>query len=673
MSIRFTRTACAVALSIAFQPAFAANDDEAAIVVTATRFQSDSSTRPIAAQVITADEIRASSAMTVSEVLGKLGGVHTRINFSGVPDSPLDLRGFGMTGDQNTLVLLNGQRISENESAAARLSAIPIDSIERIEILRGAGAVLYGGGATGGTINIITRAPVKDGLTGNVSALAGSHNLRDLRGGMQVGNGNWGLSLNAQRYENDNYRENNRAELDTVSGELRFGGKDDFIALNVSADDQKSRLPGTRTEAQLSSDPRGTATPNDYMNSRSEFFSLRGEKRFGEVTLALDVGQRNKTAGTFGTGTYTDWLGFNQTYTNQGDTNVDVTTASPRLLWKSQVAGMDSRLTIGMDWTDWSYTNDSKGTDTGWIDTSSREVGNQKNRAAYFREELHLNSGTRISLGARRENVEQDQEERLTPLPKRSEEHHLSANELALQQDLGAGFSGYGRIGRSFRVANIDENRCYRAPCSPLLKPQQSHDRELGIQWSDKDASFRIGLFEMEIDDEIHFNRLIGPIGSNVNLSPTQRHGLELEGKLPIGKTVDLAARYTRTEASFREGIYGGVDVTDNDVPLVPKDRIGINVGWQATAVTRLTFNLNYVGSQRYDNDQANRFRHMPSYTVADIKLSHELGVWRLAAGINNLFDEDYYSYGVVNGAFTTFNAYPEVRRNAYLSAEYRF
>ena len=674
MQNRYAIAACAAAVISAFsahaQQQASAHDD-GAIVVTANRFRSDASNSPIATQVITADEIRDSSATTVSEVLGKVGGVHTRINFTGIPDSPLDLRGFGFTGDQNTLVLLNGLRISENEGAAARLSAIPIDSIERIEILRGAGAVLYGGGATGGTINIITRSPVLDGLNGNVSALAGSHKLRDLRGGVQFGNGKWGISLNAQHYENDNYRDNNRAELDTMSGELRFGGREDFVAFNFSADDQKSRLPGARTEAQVSSDPRGATTPKDFMDSRSGLFSLRGEKRFGGVTLALDLVQRNKKFDSFGTGTY-NFLGV-QTYTNKLTTDVDVTTVSPRILWQTQLAGMDNRLTVGMDWSDWSYTNNSNGTDTLFGNSSTREIGGQSNRAVYLRDELHLTTGTRLSLGARRENVEQEQEERLTPLAKRSEEHHLSAYELALQQDLGSGYSAYGRIGRSFRVANIDENRCSPAPCAPLLKPQRSNDRELGIQWRGRGASFRAGLFDMDIEDEIHFNRLVGFFGSNVNLSPTQRRGLELEGKLPLGATVDLAARYTWTEATFREGIYGGVDVKGNDVPLVPKDRIGLNLGWQATAATRLTFNVNYVGSQRHDNDQANRFRSMPSYTVADIKISHDIGAWRLAAGVNNLFDEAYYSYGVVNGAFTTFNAYPEDRRSAYVSAEYRF
>lgn len=669
MSIRrihVARTAVAVALCSAFPFAFAAPlEDEAAIIVTATRFFSDRQGQPIAAQVITADEIRDSSATTVSEVLSKLGGVHTRINFSGVPDTPLDLRGFGMSGDSNTLVLVNGQRISENESATARLSAIPIDSIERIEILRGMGAVLYGGGATGGTINIITRSPVASGLNGNVSALAGGHGLRDLRGGMRYGDGDWGLSLHAQHYENDNYRKNNRAEQNAVGGELRVGGRDDFIAIGFNADDQKGRLPGARTEAQLSTDPRGTGTPNDYANSDSRMYTLRGEKRYGDVTLAMDIGQRDKDMRSFSD--------FGGGATSRMDTKVDVTTVSPRLLWKSRLAGAENRLTVGLDWSDWSYSNDTLG--TAWASTT-REVGEQSNRAIYFRNELSFPTGTRLSLGARRESVRQKQEEYLTPMPERSENHHLSAHELALEQKFGAGFSAYGRVGKSFRVANIDENRCFpwALPCASLLKPQRSRDREIGMQWRGKGADFRAGLFDMAIDDEIHYMN-VGPFlfGSNVNLPPTRHRGMELEGKLFIGDALDLAAHYTHTQARFREGVFGGVDVTGKDVPLVPRDRIGFNLNWQVAVATRMSLNVVYVGSQRHDNDQANRYRKMPGYTVSDVKLSHELGAWRLAAGINNLFDKKYYSYGIVNGTYTSFNAYPEDRRNAYASVEYRF
>jgi iron complex outermembrane receptor protein len=102
---RFLTATCAAAVFFAFpshaqQVASAA--DDGAIIVTANRFRSSAIDQPIAVQIITADEIRDSSATTVAEVLNKLGGVHTRISFIGVPDTPLDLRGFGMTGNENT-------------------------------------------------------------------------------------------------------------------------------------------------------------------------------------------------------------------------------------------------------------------------------------------------------------------------------------------------------------------------------------------------------------------------------------------------------------------------------------------------------------------------------------------------------------------------------------------
>ena len=657
---RFAIAACAAAVFSAFsalaQQAVSV-PDEGAIIVTANRFRSSALDEPIAIRIITADEIRNSSATTVAEVLNKLGGVHTRISFVGVPDSPLDLRGFGMTGNENTLVLVNGQRISENEQVAPRLSAIPINAIERIEILRGAGAVLYGSGATGGTINIITRAATGTQPSGSASATTGSHSLRDLRGSAEAGSGGWGISVNGQHTETDNYRKNNRAEQDAASAELRYGSRDNFIALNLGGDSQKARLPGPRSEVQLKTAPRETATPNDYMNTRSQTVSLRGEKRFDELTLAMDVGHREKTVRFFSD------FGFG--FTSKQDTEVKVDSISPRLYWSAPIAGLQNRLTVGFDWSEWTFTND-------WLNSFGNrdEVGKQRNRALYFRNELAITSSTRITIGARREHVDQDQEERLTPIPKTSVSHDLSAYELALQQNLGRGVFAYGRLGKSFRVANIDDNRCFFPPCSPLLKPQRSHEQELGLQWRGKGSSLRISLFEIDLDDEIHFNAITF---TNMNLSPTQRRGLELEGKLALSETLDVSGRYAHTTARFRSGFYGGTDVSGNDVPMVPEDRIGLLLGWQPIPTTRLTVNINYVGDQHYDNDQVNRFRAMPSYTITDIKLSHEIGPWRLSAGVNNLFDKEYYSYGIVNGGFTSFNAYPEDRRNSYLSAEYRW
>lgn len=125
------------------------------VVVTGTRFEQGIGDDPVRTNVITAEEIMRSGARFLGEVLEQQTSIQL-IDNSGSPNRQIDLRGFGMTGDQNTLILLDGQRITENELASADLASIPLDSVERIEIIRGSGAVLYGRGATGGTINIIT-------------------------------------------------------------------------------------------------------------------------------------------------------------------------------------------------------------------------------------------------------------------------------------------------------------------------------------------------------------------------------------------------------------------------------------------------------------------------------------------------------------------------------------
>jgi len=137
------RSIIAALVAAAAPFALAQNTGEPAVVVTATRFPESRLEAPIGMTVITAEQIAESTAKTLPELLSREAGIVTRDN-AGSPDWQIDMRGFGITGDQNTLVLFDGQRLNENELVSVRWSAIPIESIERIEIMRGSGSVLYG-------------------------------------------------------------------------------------------------------------------------------------------------------------------------------------------------------------------------------------------------------------------------------------------------------------------------------------------------------------------------------------------------------------------------------------------------------------------------------------------------------------------------------------------------
>ena len=219
-SVRPWATLALVTAALHAPPA-AAQDDADGVVITATRFPERALGTAIGTRVITAADIARSAARTLPEIIGQLGGVHIR-DASGSPNQQLDLRGFGITGDQNTLVLLDGVRLSPIDLSSPNLSSIPLEAIERIEILAGGGGVAYGGGTTGGTINIVTRGVQPGTQSGSVFAGGGSLATYDLRGNASASDDRLGLAMYANAYKTNNYRDNNRFDQLNVLGDLRY-------------------------------------------------------------------------------------------------------------------------------------------------------------------------------------------------------------------------------------------------------------------------------------------------------------------------------------------------------------------------------------------------------------------------------------------------------------------
>ncbi|MFB3081363.1 MAG: TonB-dependent receptor domain-containing protein, partial [Nitrosomonadaceae bacterium] len=136
---------------------------------------------------------------------------------------------------------------------------------------------------------------------------------------------------------------------------------------------------------------------------------------------------------------------------------------------------------------------------------------------------------------------------------------------------------------------------------------------------------------------------------------------------------LDIFGSYTFTDARFRKGTFGGVDVSGNTIPLVPRHSASAASTLRITSKTRLSARINYVGKQIYDNDQANSFsQRMPDYVTVDLKFAHQMANWLLSLAVNNLFDEKYYSYGIRNGAGTSFSALPARKRNFWFTIKYQ-
>ncbi len=666
----------AIALALATQ-AFAQED---AVVVTATRFPEKQLEYPVGVTVITREQITNSAVTTLPDLLSRYAGINTRNNTAS-PDVSIDMRGFGASGDQNTLVLLDGQRLNDIELTTVRWSAIPLEAIERVEIQRGGGAVLYGGGATGGTINIITRSPIAGDKSATLSSSFGSHNTNDLHATLNAAGANSGFSLTASQHNSDNYRVNNRLEQGNVLGDLRWSGDRGGLVFKFGLDNQSLRLPGARTKAQLDSDPRGSATAGDYSARDGKEATLSGRYALDSAELALDLAYRD-----------TRRIGFYDDYSGGGfstfvDTHATVWALTPRLKKTYEFLGRDNAVVVGMDADIWDY----RGLRAARFERLGAPqvdlAATQKDRAYYFQNSTVLGAATKLNLGTRLQRVEISANDRANPASYANTSRARSprAWELALRHSFTPALALFGKLGASFRVATVDEiysqfgGPAFDSMVTPL-EPQTSRDHEIGAEYKSGAGRLQARMYRMDLRNEIHFNAITF---TNMNLSPTRRDGVEFEGSRRLGRSVDLFGSYTHARAVFREGIYDGFDPSFNpikvnlsgkNVPLVPRNAAKLGLTWQLADKTRLSGALGYVGKQYFDNDQANTYPgQMPSFVTADAKLIHTVGPWIITLAGNNLTDKKYYTYAIRNGAGTSFNAYPMVGRSFLLSAAYRF
>lgn len=650
-----TRASAVTAAILLWPPCAAAQSDLSTpdVVVTASRFVQPRRDPAVGVTVLSAEDIRASGALTLPEVLSRQTGFSVRDN-SGSPNRQIDLRGFGITGDQNTLILVNGQRVSENETTPADLASIALASVERIEILRSSGAVLYGSGATGGTVNIITRGPRPGEQGGVVAGTAGSYGTYGVSAGARVAGERLGLAVNASTLASDNYRVNNDLRQNNVSGELTWFGDRGPVALRFASGDQDLRLPGARTEAQLQSDRRGASTPNDYLSLENTRVGVSAVQDLGVLEAAVDVGHRERRSRSFQFGDF-------------NDVNGRVSSVSPRVRVPFTLGAASSQLVAGVDWDEWQF--DNRIASFGYSGAST-----QRNLAGYVQDTVELPTGTTVSLGVRQQRVTTSLTEQSFGAQDASQQRTVNAWEVALRQVLGEQWSVYGKAGRSFRIAVVDEIRGFGFVPPALLEPQTSVDREIGLLWSNGGHRLRVAAFRSNLQNEIMFVPFAPPFGANINLPPTTREGIEVEAGVRVSQALSLAGSYAFTNAEFRSGGVGGVNVAGNEIPLVPRHRASATLSWRPAEAWQASAVLSYVGTQLYDNDQANTFgRRMPAYALLDLNVAWGAGPWTLRAALLNATGEKYYTYAIANTFSGSFSAYPAALRTLLLSAEYRF
>jgi iron complex outermembrane receptor protein len=659
------------------------------VVVTATRFEEPLADRPINMTVITREQIEASPSRTVPDILAEQSGIAIHDFFgNNASTTTVDLRGFGINGTQNTLILVDGRRVGDIDLSGVQWSAVPLSAVERIEIVRGGGSVLYGEGATAGVINIITRAP-GPGTRLAVRGSAGNYGTREAGIDGSIAGESAAISIFANAFESSGYRENNHNRQTNGIADLRWKTAFGDFALKASTDSQGIRLPGARQVQpstgvdQLATDRRGTSTPLDWAQRDSNRALLDWRHKLGAWELNVGGGWRDKTQKS-----YFDFSGF----PDYREIDLSVWSLTPRAKLDMPLFGRPHTFIVGLDWYSWDYrlrrsnSTLSIARPFNTIDATEDTVG------LYVLDTVRLTDALVVTAGGRRERLRIDASDFFDPgapggafgsgAPPGSQRVYESAYEVGVRYEFAPQTAVTAKTTRSYRFANVDETYETSAAFTnqfQFLRPQTARTHELGVETRVSGVRGRAALFEIDVTNEIHLDPFTNGVG-NRNLPPSRRRGVEVElGARPMAR-LGLAGTYTYIDARFREGVLAGdlftqqnVIISGKTVPLVPRHKVGVRASWDFNPATRLSVLASYVSSQFMDNDEGNTLGvKIPSYSVVDMKLAHRRGPLTIAATVNNLFAEKYFNYAVRSQFVPDrYNTYPLPERSALLTVEY--
>jgi len=618
------------------------------VVVSASRLDTSIDTAPVNITTITAEDISQSNANNLSDVLEEQAGINVA-NLYGISGSraTVDISGFGATGAQNTLVLLNGRRLNDVDLQGANLSAIPLDSIARIEIVRGSGTVLYGDNAGGGVINIVTKNGF-DGKQGKLKLQVGSFQTNRLSGDLRTNNGDTALSLAFDGMKSDGYRDNNAYDNFSLVSEIDRQRNNKNYGMRINASREKIQLPDYVDEPTFKSDPTATmpgfviGQAKEHRSSLEGFFD--GNDLAGELTLSKK----------------------HQEATIVGDTAADLTTVSLTPRYKHQFD--KNKIIVGLD----IYHShlDTAAAFSNFFPPPAiirnRSNTTRKSVAIYAADTINLDVTTSMHIGLRHEQVKLDigNTGNTSGNTNDSSNDGVNAYDFTVSHVHKYGGINYIRLAHSFRFPVLDEMWNYFSGSISLLRPQSADHFEVGTR--QKFASgldLKANIFIMNVTDEIAYDSLTF---SNVNLDKTRHNGFNLDLSYPVNKKLKLTTGFSARKATFSNGPNKG-----NTIPLVPETKLTLSGNYHITQFSQLKVDFIRTGQRYFGDDNANVGKQMPTYNMINMSYSRQFNHWKARVLIQNLSNVSVANIGYYASYLTPpYTYYPLPERAVYITFE---
>lgn len=560
---------------------------EESVVVTATRTAQSLQHSLSSVSVLNRADIERLQPFSVPELLRGLPGVALVSNGGRGKQTSVFMR--GMESD-HLLVMVDGIKVGSATTGTAALQDLAVDQIERIEVVRGPRASLYGSEALGGVIQIFTRRG-SETLTPRASITLASDNSQKLTAGVSGSQGAAWFNLNASAEQTDGYN--------TCTGLTGTAGcftnepdKDGYENQSVSMRAGYDVSDATDIELNLSRTEGENWYDGDFQNEADTLTKLISASVTSQITEQWQL--QFKLARSWDhSDNYKDGVSAGRYETLRDAVN----------LQSNLQLSADTLWSLGID-----YLDDKVSSDTAYA------VTDRNNRALFSLLQQQLGEHS-VEFGLRRDDNQQFGGE--------------TTGHLAWGYPVSDSLRLIASYGTAFKAPTFNE-LYFPGFGNADLQPEESETWELGARGQAFAGDWAVSLFQTDAEKLIAYDAALRAPG---NVDDARIQGIELSYRTQLLQWA-LNTNLTLLDTEQRSGFYQGNALARRaeQVLRIDADRDYGRFALGATVIAE---------SERYD-DQANS-RQLAGFATLDLRASYQLSTdWSLKGRIINLLDKDY-------------------------------
>jgi iron complex outermembrane receptor protein len=592
--------------------------------VTATNLTQDELSYAAPVEIYTSQDIENSKSKSIYDFLNQETSLAVLPTYGNQFAQKIDMRGYGIgNGHQNIVVVINGRRMNNIDNVPQLLSSIPIDSINKIEILKGAGSVEYGDGANAGVISITTR----DFNGVNIKTYGG--NFGTGYGSLGAGYADELFSISAfgDYFETDGQRDLDASSNRQDSSRSKNGS---FDLKLYPADDLELRAGWAAT--RINTNYANPLTLDEYKADPTQAGSGYTNQHFNTDLWSFGVSYELTTNWSLDTNLYLEDKSSDYG-SSSSQTDYDYNSGDLNLKYADEAF----RITVGTA----VFNGERYSKATAW----SAESLTSKDSIASFIETSITQDDHTLTLGARIEKVTYAYNPTGAGTNQKND-HVLEAYELGYSHKLTDEQSVFTSFAHSFQAPDIDRFFTTDNTTTPptkkfngFIEPMKANTYNIGYNYFLTNNKLKATVFYVDLSNEIYYTG--GWTGVNTNLDQTSKLGLELSDKYLISDKLYISANYTYIEATIEKD--DNKDIEDKTLPGVSKHNLVASIGYAPTQASKLIASHSYRSSAYATDDFTNSFsQKQEAYNSTDVTASYQYDEHiEVFAKIQNLLDED--------------------------------